>query len=163
MDLGDARRRLEEAEALLSARLLAPFADFATPHGKLRVLVSERLRRRCRKGKVWKTPAMLATLRNASYGFDENAPRSRGGADGVFLVDRRFRPVNSMMTKLFARFLDKPDPLVSVVAGDLGVAPSMWTPVRVVSHHMRLLGVFARTADGTAHVVLVDYDDEKDV
>ena len=103
---------------------------------------------------------MLTALKNAAYGFDPRSPRSRRGADGIFVVDRGFRPVNSMMNKLFSQFIDKPDPLVSVLAGALGSAAEDWVPVRLVSHHMRLLGVLSLAGD-EAQLVLVDYDDDK--
>ncbi len=70
---------------------------------------------RCERGRIWKTPAMLSTLRNAQYGLDGARTRSRGGADGVFLLDRGYLPRNELMRKLFDRFLDRPDPLVAVV------------------------------------------------
>jgi hypothetical protein len=162
MDLAETKQRLEAADAQLANSPVAPFAEISTPHGKLRVLVTDRLRRRCRKSKLWGAPPMLATLKNAAYGFDESKPRSRGGVDGIFLVDRRFRPVNSMMTKLFAGFLDKPDALVEELVTWLDASPATWTPVRLVSHHLRLLGVFAKTATGVGQLALADYDDEKD-
>ncbi len=37
-----------------------------------------------------------------------------------------------------------------------------WIAVRLVSHHLRLLGVMVFHED-QAHLVLVDYDDDKDV
>ena len=160
MDLAEAKKKLEEAETALSLGPVAAFAEFDTPHGALSVSVTDRLRRKCRKGRVWKSAAMLTALKNAAYGFDPKAARSRGGADGIFLVDRGFRPVNSMIKKLFFQFIDKPDPLVPVLSDALGSAAEDWVPVRLVSHHMRLLGVLSLAGD-VAHLVLVDYDDDK--
>jgi len=161
MDLKEAKRRLGEAEASLDEATFATFATFDTPHGPLEVLVTDRLRRRCRKGRVWRSTAMLTALKNAAYGLDARAPRSRGGQDGVFLVDRDHRPANSMMKKPYDRFLDKPDPPVGELATALDTDPARWTAVRLVSHHLRLLGVVFDAGD-LARLVLVDYDDEKE-
>ncbi len=160
MDLAVAKGKLQEAEAVLDMQPLAFFADFDTPYGVLRVSVTDRLRRKCRKGRVWKSAAMLTALKNAVYGFDAKAPRSRGGADGIFCVDRNYRPTNSMMKKLFDKFLDKPDPLVPLLAEELGSSPEVWVPVRLVSHHMRLLGIIS-ISGRVAQMALIDYDNEK--
>ena len=160
MELSEVRSKLEAAEEELAARPVTVFADFRTPHGDLRVSVTDRLRRKSRKGRVWKSPAMLTALKNAAYGFDPKASRSRGGADGVFSVDRNFKPANAMMAKLFGQFLDKPDPLVEVLAAYLRTPPQEWLTVRLVSHHLRLLGVLAISPAG-GHLVLVDHDGEK--
>ena len=103
---------------------------------------------------------MLTALKNAAYGLDRERTRSRGGADGIFLLDRDYRPANEMMRKIFDRFLDKPDPLVAVIAERYRVSPEAMLPVRVVSHHMRLLGVFIDAGD-RVQIVLIDYDDTK--
>jgi hypothetical protein len=161
MDLTEIKERLEEAEATLATQSLVVFADLDTPHGLLSVIITDRLRRKCRKGRVWKSTGMLTTLKNAAYGFDSKMSRSRGGADGIFRMDRGFRPVNSMMKKLFTKFLDKPDDLVAELADALESPSDRWIPVRLVSHHMRLLGVVS-LAGGVARLALVDYDNEKD-
>ncbi|TGN99759.1 hypothetical protein PN36_33795 [Candidatus Thiomargarita nelsonii] len=59
-----------------------------------------------------------------AYGFDEKQARSRGGADGIFLLDRHFTPKNEMMKKLFDGFLDQPNSGIMDIAAALGVAPS---------------------------------------
>jgi len=46
---------------------------------------------------------MLKALKNAAYGFDEKQARSRGGADGIFLLDRHFTPKNEMILPLKMR------------------------------------------------------------
>lgn len=160
MDLAEAKMRISRAEADLEDHPVANFAEFATPHGELRVFVTERLRKRCKKERLWKSSAMCTALKNAEYGFDSKASQSRGGSDGIFTVDRSFRPVNSMMKKLFERFLDKPDLLVSEIGSVFGVDSSNWVTVRLVSHHLRLLGVIA-IKHGVSHLVLVDCDNEK--
>ena len=127
---------------------------------QLRLAMTERLRKIARKGRVWKSKGFLTALKNAAYGFDESRARSRGGADGIFLLDRSFTPPNEMMKKLFERYLDRPERGAAEVAGALGVELPDLLPVRLVSHHMRLLGVLAQQADRDT-LVLVDYDDTR--
>jgi hypothetical protein len=103
---------------------------------------------------------MLAALKNAAYGFDERQARSVGGRDGIFLLDRTFRPANEMMRKLFDRFLDNPGSGAEELAGALGTPLAELLPVRLVSHHLRLLGVLARREDAD-WLVLVDCDRSK--
>ncbi len=66
-----------------------------------------------------------------------------------------------MMRKVFDRFLDKPDPLVASITTAFGVSPDVLAPVRLVSHHLRLIGVLV-TRGNAAQLVLVDYDDTKE-
>ena len=160
MDFGDIKQKIEATEAVLARAPVADLIEQETPHGPLRVVITDRLRRKCKKGRVWKSTAMLTALKNAGYGYDAKAPRSRGGSDGIFLVDRTFKPPNAMMKKLFGQFLDKPDPLVSVLSDLLKTDPRDFIPVRLVSHHMRLLGVLS-SAYNPSTLVLVDYDDDK--
>jgi len=164
MDLSDIKKRLTEIEGLIVDQSVVELMTFDTPHGKLKVLVTDRLRRKCRKGRVWKSPEMLTALKNVAYGFDVKASRSRGGADGIFCLDRDYKPANSMMKKIFAQFLDKPDksdPLVLLIEETLKSQKKELVPVRVVSHHMRLLGVLL-TSSSRPQLVLVDYDNDKD-
>ena len=65
MDLAVAKEKLQVAEVVLDQEPLAFFAEFDTPYGMLKVIVTERLRRKCRKGRVWKSAAMLTALKNA--------------------------------------------------------------------------------------------------
>ena len=110
MDLTEVKQRLSATEKELKNQDVVKFAMFETPYGELIVNITGRLRHQCRKGKVWKSNAMLTALKNAAYGFNKNSSKSRGGADGIFLLDRGHRPRNMMMKKMFDRFLDKPDP-----------------------------------------------------
>ena len=160
MDLKECKQRIADAEQLLARSQLAEIARFATPHGTLALAITDRFRKRCKKGKVWKTPAMLTAVKNAAYGFDRMAARSRGGSDGIFCIDREYRPENSMMLKVFDQFLDRPDPLVAWLENELGSSVDRWTPVRLVSHHMRLLGVLIPQHMHSV-LVLVDFDNEK--
>ena len=63
-----------------------------------------------------------------------------------------------MMRKLFDRYLDRPGSGVDEVATMLGARREQLLAVRVVSHHMRLLGALwhGPSADW---LVLVDLDD----
>lgn len=161
MDLSELKKRLADLEVELDANPVVDFWAVETPSGKMSVAITNRFRKCCRKGRVWKTHAMLAALKNTQYGLDRNRPRSRGGADGVFLLDRTFHPPNEMMRKIFDRFLDKPDPLVDALAMRFSTPARDFVPVRVVSHDMRLLGVLLER-NGTSQLVLVHYDDTKD-
>lgn len=158
LKLQDLKQRLAAIEAELAVRPCVHFLTLDSAHGSLSVWLTARLRKACRRGRVWQSTAMLTALKNVGYGFDRSRPRSRRGMDGVFRLDREFRPRNEMMRKLFDRFLDRPDALVALLAEKFSVDAATFVPVRVVSHHMRLLGVLV---DGgtEAQLVLVDYDD----
>jgi hypothetical protein len=62
-----------------------------------------------------------------------------------------------MMRKVFDRFLDNPGSGADDVAAALGVPLGELLPVRLVSHHVRLLGVLAR-GESADWLVLVDCD-----
>ena len=160
VDLPSVKERLREIEADLADRQWVVFDSFVRDGRSLHVAVTDRLRKRSRKDGVWKSREMCATLKNAAYGFEERLARSVGGRDGIFLLDRSFRPANEMMRKLFDRFLDKPGSEAAAIAESLGVALTDLLPVRLVSHHMRLLGVLARKDEGD-WLVLVDCDRSK--
>jgi hypothetical protein len=102
-------------------------------------------------------PRDAHTLKNAASGYDEQKARGVGGRDGIFLLDRAFRPANEMMRKLFDRFFDNPTSGATELAAALGVPLVALLPVRLVSHHLRLLGVLARRSDAD-WLVLVDCD-----
>ncbi len=157
MELSEAKARLKAIEGELLGAVLAPFHTFAPAGRMLRVCVTERLRKYARKEGVWRSREMLATLKNATYGFDPTRTRSVSGRDGIFLLDRTFRPANEMMRKVFDRFLDAPASGAAEVAAALGTPLSELLPVRLVSHHLRLLGVLAQK-DDTDWLVLVDCD-----
>ena len=157
MDLAEAKERLKAIEAGLGDAQFAEFLAFEREGRTLHVAVTERLRKLARKEGVWMSREMLATLRNAAYGFDEKQARSVGGRDGIFIMDRTYHPANAMMVKLFDRFLDKPRSGADALAAALGVPLAELLPVRLVSHHMRLLGVLARK-DNADWLVLVDCD-----
>ncbi len=157
MELEDAKARLKALEGALAGVPWVLFHTFERDGRSLHVALTERLRKRARKEGVWRSREMLVTLKNAAYGFDERQARSAGGRDGIFLLDRGFRPANTMLHKLFDRYLDRPDSGAEAVAELLGVELADLLPVRLVSHHLRLLGVLARREDGD-WLVLVDCD-----
>lgn len=157
MDPTTAKTRLREIETALEANVFVEFESFTRDGRTLVVALTDRLRKRARKDGVWRSRELFATLKNAGYGFDDSRPRSVGGRDGVFRLDRTFVPPNEMMRKLFDQFLDKPGGGADEIAAALGVPVGELIPVRLVSHHLRLLGVLAR-AGPTDRLVLVDCD-----
>jgi hypothetical protein len=157
MKLVDAKARLMVIEGSLADVPFIEFHTFEREGRSLHLAVTARLRKTARKEGVWRSRELLATLKNASYGFDERQARSVGGRDGIFLMDRTFRPANEMMRKLFDRFLDKEGSGAEELATAVGVPLAELLPVRLVSHHLRLLGVLARKDDAD-WLVLVDCD-----
>lgn len=157
MELDELKRRLADAEGRLDAEPFVELASFERDGAPLRLAVTARLRRQCRKEGVWRSREMLATLKNAAYGFEPSRARSAGGRDGLFLLDRDFAPPNEMMRKLFDRYLDRPGSGAEEVALALGAPAGELLPVRLVSQHLRLLGVLHRAPDGD-RLVLVDCD-----
>jgi hypothetical protein len=122
----------------------------------LHLVLSLRLRKRLKRARLWKSRPMLVTLKNAAYGFDPTAARSQGGADGIFILTRTYRPENGMMRAMFSNFIDKPTEL-EPVAKYLDTPKADLKAVRLVSHSMRLLGVLTVRREGD-WIVLVDYD-----
>lgn len=157
MKLSEAQELLVAAEVRLGDGHMGEFHVFECCGRKLHVYITSRLRKRARKAGMWGGKPMLGALKNAMYGFDPERPRSRGGADGIFLVDKKHRPRNSMMTKLFDDFLEKPDGAAEEIAAELEVDVETLLAVRLVSHDLRLLGVLAR-GDDEDRLVLVDLD-----
>lgn len=103
---------------------------------------------------------MLITLKNAAYEFDSRLSHSNGGREGVFIWERTHRPANEIIAKLLDRFLDKPGSDGEKLASALDVPLADLLPVRLVSHHMRLLGILACRKDDD-WLALVDCDRSK--
>ena len=158
--LGALRQHLDEVEPLLKGQDFVMFRTFRRDARALHLALTERLRKRARKEGVWKSNEMLTALKNAAYGFDEQRARSRGGADGIFLLDRDYQPPNAMMKKIFGQFLDKPDSEAAPIATALNSTVAELKAVRLVSHHLRLLGVLA-TREKEDWLILVDCDRDK--
>ena len=160
MNLSEAKIILEAVESKLSDEPFIVAHTFERNDRKLHLGVTERLRRIAKRGRVWKSSAFLTALKNAEYGFDETHARSSGGSDGIFLIDRSFSPRNEMMRKIFDKFLDKADAEVAEIARQLKTNAENFRAVRLVSHHLRLLGLLYQDASDD-WIVLVDYDDTK--
>lgn len=158
--MNELKTKLEGIEPLLAAQTFVKFDSYERNGRILHVALTDRLCRIARRNRVWKSKELLSALKNAHYGFDPDHQKSSGGRDGIFLVDRDFRPANEMMRKLFDQYLDKPNSGAQRVAQALGTTVDRLYPVRLVSHHMRLLGVLHRT-EHEDWLVLVDYDDTK--
>jgi hypothetical protein len=160
MIISELKERIQSIEPQLASEPFVVAHTFVRDSRPFHVALTDRLRRRARKGRVWKSVEFLTALKNAEYGFDDSRARSRGGADGVFLLDRTFVPKNEMMYKIFDRYLDKAGSGVEAVASALDAQVSNLVAVRLVSHHLRLLGVLHRTTIAD-WLVLVDYDETK--
>lgn len=160
MDLNELKTRITACETALQQNLLVEF-DRQAVAGKMQVtFLSPALLKKCKKARVWKSQAFLITLKNIRYGFDELQSRSVSGRDGIFLIDRHFTPRNSMQKKIFDQFIDKETADFKAIVAALQLHPAELKAVRVVSHHLRLLGILeVRKTENI--LVLVDYDDEK--
>lgn len=160
MNLSEAKQKLQ---AITPNLVDAPFVvlDIFERNGRsLHLALTDRFYHACRKGKVWQSQAFLTAIKNAEYGFDPHLARSRGGRDGIFLIDRSYTPKNVMMTKLFDRYLDVPERGADEIAKTLGTKVDQLQAARLVSHHLRLLGVLWQDI-GADWLILVDYDDTK--
>jgi len=160
MNLEEAKAAIERCEAHLDQ---APFHEihrFERNGRTLSLCITQRLRQRCTKGRVWKGKAMLSAIKNGEYGFDPHHAHSPGGYDGIFVLTRDHKPRNEMMRKLFDQFLDKRSSGADELAEALQAPLADLKPVRLVSHHMRLLGLLLESGND-CKLVLVDYDDTK--
>jgi hypothetical protein len=160
MNLDEAKQNVAMITPLLADAPFVVLSTFARNGRDLHLALTERFYRACRKGKVWQSQALLTAIKNAEYGFDPHLTRSRGGRDGIFLVDRAYTPKNAMITKLFDRYLDVPERGADQIAKALGTATDQLQAARLVSHHLRLLGVLWQ-ATAADWLVLIDYDDTK--
>lgn len=157
MQLAEIRARIAAAAP---ASTDAPFAIALSQERNGRTVhlaLTARLERECRRARVWLSRAFLSACKNVAHGFDPRTAMSPGGRDGIFLLTRDHRPANEMMRKLFDRFLDRDDGQAEAIAKSLNTEVSSLLPVRLVSHHLRLLGVLHRRAADDI-LVLVDQD-----
>jgi hypothetical protein len=128
------------------------------------VYITEDFVKKCKKGKVWNTPGMLSTLQNCWYGVDVTKMKSPGGKDGIFMINREYKPKNEMQRKIFDQFIDKEGSMFNNACLYFEKDPKDAIAVRIVSHHMRLLGILFRHENNdifSNHIVLVDYDNSK--
>lgn len=160
MTLDEIKKMINDAENALPQQAFAVIHTFVRDGRGLRLAMTEQLRKACRRGRVWKSKEFLTAVKNAQYGFDDTHAHSPGGSDGIFLLTRDYRPKNEMIRKIFDRFLDRPDSGAQVIAEALHCSVTDLIPVRLVSHHLRLLGVLHRIGNEDT-LLLVDYDDTK--
>jgi hypothetical protein len=156
-DLDALKDQIAQIESGLSTQPFVVLGAFTRNGRDLHLCLTERLRQHCKKAKVWKSKPFLTAIKNARYGFDEAYARSGGGRDGIFIVDGTYYPPNVMMQKLFDQYLEKPGSGAEEVAEELGSPLPDLIPVRLVSHHMRLLGVLKQD-QAADWLVLVDFD-----
>lgn len=157
MQIADIKRRLSALEDKLAKSLLVSYEDFEVNGKSLKVYLSNSLQKRARKARVWKTKEFCITLRNAKYGLDPYNTKSKGGRDGVYLLDRDFKPANEMQKRIFDQFIDKSNSDFSAIVEALKLSYEQVRAVRVVSHHMRLLGI-SHTGKEEDILVIVDVD-----
>lgn len=157
MNTDELELQIEEVEEELADEPYGLLGLFDRKGRKLMLGITDRLRKRCQKGMVWRSRGFMSTLKNVKYGFDETIAHSVGGSDGIFLLDRTFKPPNEMMRKLFDQYLDKDDSGAAALASALGTTLDQLKAVRLVSHHMRLLGVLWQAPEAD-WLILVDYD-----
>lgn len=160
MNLIETKMMLEAVESELPDKPFVVANVFERNGRKLHLAITDRLRRIAKRGRVWKSNAFLTALKNAEYGFDGSHARSLGGSDGIFLIDRNFKPQNQMMRKIFDQFLDKDNETVSAIASELKTETDNFRAVRLVSHHLRILGLLHQDSSGD-WIILVDFDDTK--
>jgi len=154
-DLTTLRAELDDAEARLAAAEFTALRPSERDGRTLTVVLTRRLHRIAKRARLWPSTALLVTLKNAGYGFDPVRARSVGGRDGIFLLDRTVD--NPMTRKLYAKFLDREDSGAAELAEYLEAPLASLQAVRLVSHHLRLLGVLHRD-EAADWLALVDLD-----
>jgi len=154
-ELATLQEALDAAEERLATEAFAELPAIDRDGRAIHVVLTRRFYKLARRARVWRGRALAITLKNAGYGFDPIRARSLGGRDGVFLLDRGHD--NAMTRKLYDRFLDRPDSDAAEVAAFLSTTVAELQAIRIVSHHMRLLGVMHRGAAGD-WLVVVDFD-----
>ncbi len=160
MEIKDVKEKISEIEDGLDDALVVEFARLNVNDRELVCYLTSILKKTCKKKKVWKSKNFLITLKNIKYGIDADNLRSKSGKDGIFLLDRNFTPKNKMQVKIFDQFIDKKTSSFKEIVAELGLNEENIEAVRVVSHHMRLLGICERGTDKDV-LVLVNFDDEK--
>ena len=154
------KSKLDFAEKKLQNQFILEYERREINNRMLVTYFSNIFVKNCKKGKVWKSPEFITTLKNLKYGFDESRMRSKSGRDGIFLVDRKYRPKNSLQKKIYDKFIDKDNSDFQVIVTELNMSENAVKGVRVVSHHMRLLGILEiREAEDL--IVLIDFDRDK--
>ncbi|MCB9233319.1 MAG: hypothetical protein H6581_16800 [Bacteroidia bacterium] len=158
--LEELKNHLKSLSGQLAEKPLVLLESYALNGQKFHLYLSQALYKNCKKGKVWLSNDFFITLKNAKYGLDQDHQWSGGGKDGIFLIDRKFRPRNMMQTKIFDKFIDKAGSPFLEYAKLLEFEPSQVEAIRVVSHHMRLLGILSKKKNEIM-IILVDFDNTK--
>lgn len=149
------QHELTEIEARLASEPFVALRPAFRDGRALHVVLTQRFHRLARRARLWRSNAMLVTLKNVGYGFDPAQARSLGGRDGIFLLDRA---VDGPMTrKVYGRFLDRPDSGAAELAAYLDAPLDQLQAVRLVSHQLRLLGVLHRKPDAD-WLAIIDLD-----
>ena len=133
MDLQEAKRIIEIKEKELPNSVFVIIHTFERDGKKLYLAITERLKKKCRRSRIWKSKPFLTAFKNAEYGYDPVRAQSMGGSDGIFILTRNYKPKNEMMKKIFDRFLDKSDGLSDEIALEMKISKSDLIPVRLVS------------------------------
>jgi hypothetical protein len=154
-ELAALRAEIEAVEGRLAEEAFVTLRPVVRDGRAMHVVLTQRFHRLARRARLWRSTALVVTLKNAGYGFDPGRARSVGGRDGIFLLDRG---VDGPMTrKVFGRFLDRADSGAAELAEHLGTTVDRLQAVRLVSHHLRLLGVLHRGASED-RLAIVDFD-----
>ncbi|MEZ4450792.1 MAG: hypothetical protein R3B09_15025 [Nannocystaceae bacterium] len=154
-DLDALQEQLRAAEADLAAGELVALRPIERDGRAIHVVLTPRFYKLAQRARLWRSSALPITLKNAGYGFDPARARSLGGRDGIFLLDRGHD--GPMTRKIYGGFLDRPERGADEVAAYLGATLEELQAVRLVSHHLRLLGVLRRRP-GAEWLVIVDLD-----
>jgi hypothetical protein len=158
MQLTEAYQFITAAEPRLDSEVFVVAHTFEREGRKLHVALTARLKKKAKRSRVWKSKVFLTAFKNGSYGFGRERARSKGGQDGLFVLDRDYAPKNDMMKKIFDQFIDNPESGVEAVASKLGIEVCELAAARFVSHQMRLLGVM-KNGEHEDWLILVDHDD----
>jgi len=160
MELGEIRTRVDSAGHALEAAPFVEIAGFEIEGCVLRLALTQRFKLQAERAGVWGSEAMLHTMMNAGCGFHADRPRSLGGDDGIFVLDRNFCPENVMMRRMFQGFLDRRSEDLEAILRALECTVEDLQAVRLVSNHVRLLGLLHRSSRED-WLVLVDVDPTK--
>ena len=160
ISLEELKKYLVELQSQLTTTDLVLLDTYVVNQKIHNLYLSDLFCRNCLKGKVWLSNEFLITLKNAKYGIEEERLRSKGGKDGIFLLDRKFKPQNAMQTKIFNKFIDSPNSKFLDYAKAFPFTPEETRAIRIVSHHMRLLGLLFQKNEEYC-ILLVDYDNTK--
>lgn len=160
MDIKQTKQRIIEIENDLKNKGIIEF-NRAMVNGRSQITyITSLLKKNCKKKRVWKSKEFLITLKNINYGIDNSNFRSKSGKDGIFILDRNYLPKNEMQRKIFDQFIDKENSDFKEILKELDLPENRLNAIRVVSHHMRLLGIHFAGKDSDI-IVLVNYDNTK--